>query len=106
MADRTTGTSHPRVSGRSCSGCPTATSGQETRYQTNSNFQATATSNEGRQMEWARFSLRSLECIMFIKLIDIYEKEEQCVLILIFPAMAQIKSNPSRLKVVAPVIEG
>lgn len=47
MADRTTGASHPRVSGCSCSSCPTAASGEETRYQTDGNFQTTATSNEG-----------------------------------------------------------
>ncbi|XP_049683838.1 zinc finger C4H2 domain-containing protein isoform X1 [Accipiter gentilis] len=44
------------------------------------------------------FSLLSLECIMFIKLTNIYEKEKWCVLILIFLAVVQIKSNPSRLK--------
>jgi len=43
---------------------------------------------------------------MFIKLISAYEKEKLRVLILIFPAVVQIKNNPSRCNVVVPAISG
>lgn len=93
MADRTTGASHPRVSGCSCSSCPTAAGGQEARHQTDSNFQTAATSNEGQEMECAGFFSFVIGMHYVLKVIDVCEKEKLHVLMAIFLAGLQNKSK-------------